>query len=250
MPERPVLQVDNGATLKATAVLAMLHWLGIKPSFSRPRVSDDNAFADALFRTGKYRPEFRSRGSPICTPPGNGRCASSSGTTTNIAIAASATSLRRSVMPDRMAACSPLATWSTKTRARATGNVGAGRPATGNQSAPSPSIRSATSSSGRQPHKSCFPVRSANLLSRPDLATPRPRRAPDLLRSEHRGTLSTSRRFASPEHQRRNPTRSSTECCYLIGKRVTRWSSGRCDPPHIAQARQSVYGTLDAHMVR
>ena len=57
-PVRPVLHGDNGATLKATTVLAMLHWLGIEPSYSRPRVSDDNAFAEALFRTAKYRPEF------------------------------------------------------------------------------------------------------------------------------------------------------------------------------------------------
>lgn len=55
---RPVLHGDNGATLKATTVLAMLHWLGVKPSYSRPRVSDDNAYAEALFRTAKYRPEF------------------------------------------------------------------------------------------------------------------------------------------------------------------------------------------------
>ena len=34
---KPVLQGDNGATLKATTVLAMLHWLGIKPSYSHPR---------------------------------------------------------------------------------------------------------------------------------------------------------------------------------------------------------------------
>jgi transposase InsO family protein len=59
---RPVLHGDNGATLKATTVLAMLHWLGIKPSYSRPRVSDDNAFAEALFRTAKYRPEFPLKG--------------------------------------------------------------------------------------------------------------------------------------------------------------------------------------------
>ncbi|MBU9269274.1 IS3 family transposase [Burkholderia gladioli] len=59
---RPVLHGDNGATLKATAVLAMLHWLGIKPSYSRPRVSDDNAYAEALFRTAKYRPEFPAAG--------------------------------------------------------------------------------------------------------------------------------------------------------------------------------------------
>jgi transposase InsO family protein len=59
---RPVLHGDNGATLKATTVLAMLYWLGIKPSYSRPRVSDDNAFAEALFRTAKYRPEFPLKG--------------------------------------------------------------------------------------------------------------------------------------------------------------------------------------------
>jgi putative transposase len=59
---RPVLHGDNGATLKATTVLAMLHWLGIKPSYSRPRVSDDNAYAETLFRTAKYRPEFPATG--------------------------------------------------------------------------------------------------------------------------------------------------------------------------------------------
>jgi len=40
----------------------MLHWLGIKPSYSRPRVSDDNAFIEAFFRTTKYRPQFPSKG--------------------------------------------------------------------------------------------------------------------------------------------------------------------------------------------
>jgi len=40
----------------------MLHWLGVKPSYSRPRVSDDNAYAESLFRTAKYRPEFPAKG--------------------------------------------------------------------------------------------------------------------------------------------------------------------------------------------
>ena len=62
MPVRPVLHGDNGATLKATTVLAMLHWLGIEPSYSRPRVSDDNPYAEAVFRTAKYRPEFPVKG--------------------------------------------------------------------------------------------------------------------------------------------------------------------------------------------
>ena len=59
---KPVLHGDNGSTLKATNVLEMLHWLGVKPSYSRPRVSDDNAFAESLFRTAKYRPEFPAKG--------------------------------------------------------------------------------------------------------------------------------------------------------------------------------------------
>jgi len=62
LPIKPVLHGDNGATLKATTVLAMLYWLGVKPSYSRPRVSDDNAYAESLFRTAKYRPEFPAKG--------------------------------------------------------------------------------------------------------------------------------------------------------------------------------------------
>ena len=62
LANKPVLHGDNGATLKATTVLAMLYWLGVKPSYSRPRVSDDNAFVESLFRTAKYRPEYPAKG--------------------------------------------------------------------------------------------------------------------------------------------------------------------------------------------
>ena len=62
LADKPVLHGDNGSTLKATTVLAMLSWLGVKPSYSRPRVSDDNAYAESIFRTAKYRPEFPSQG--------------------------------------------------------------------------------------------------------------------------------------------------------------------------------------------
>jgi transposase InsO family protein len=62
LKDKPVLHGDNGATLKATTVLAMLQYLGVKPSYSRPRVSDDNAYAESLFRTAKYRPEFPTKG--------------------------------------------------------------------------------------------------------------------------------------------------------------------------------------------
>lgn len=40
----------------------MLNWLGVKPSYSRLRVSDDNAFVESLSKTAKYRPEFPSSG--------------------------------------------------------------------------------------------------------------------------------------------------------------------------------------------
>ena len=58
LPNKPVLHGDNGATMKATTVLAMMRWLGLKASYSRPRVSDDNSFVEALFRTAKYRPQY------------------------------------------------------------------------------------------------------------------------------------------------------------------------------------------------
>jgi putative transposase len=62
LAEKPVLHGDNGSTLKATTVLAMMYWLGLKASYSRPRVSNDNSFVESLFRTAKYRPEFPEKG--------------------------------------------------------------------------------------------------------------------------------------------------------------------------------------------
>jgi len=57
-PAGLTLHSDNGGPMKGATLLATLQWLGIAPSFSRPRVSDDNAFSEALFRTLKYRPSF------------------------------------------------------------------------------------------------------------------------------------------------------------------------------------------------
>ena len=56
-----VLHSDNGSSMKGATMLATLEKLGIMPSFSRPRVSNDNAFAESLFRTCKYRPNYPSR---------------------------------------------------------------------------------------------------------------------------------------------------------------------------------------------
>jgi putative transposase len=53
-----VLHSDNGKTMKGMTMLAMLEKLGVIPSFSRPSVSDDNPYSEALFRTLKYHPTF------------------------------------------------------------------------------------------------------------------------------------------------------------------------------------------------
>jgi transposase InsO family protein len=55
------LHQDNGAPMKCGTFLALLQELGVAPSFSRPGVSDDNPFVEALFRTLKYRPEYPDR---------------------------------------------------------------------------------------------------------------------------------------------------------------------------------------------
>ena len=51
-----VLHSDNGSPMKGATMLATLHQLGVTPSFSRPSVSDDNPFSEALFKTLKYHP--------------------------------------------------------------------------------------------------------------------------------------------------------------------------------------------------
>src|SRR5690606_17836820 len=57
-----VLHSDNGAPMKAQTMKAKLEELGVLPSYSRPRVSNDNAFVESLFRVLKYRPQWPSRG--------------------------------------------------------------------------------------------------------------------------------------------------------------------------------------------
>jgi putative transposase len=51
-----VLHSDNGSVMKASNMRATMRELGIVSSFSRPRVSNDNAYAEAVFRTAKYCP--------------------------------------------------------------------------------------------------------------------------------------------------------------------------------------------------
>lgn len=57
-----VLHQDNGAPMKGATFLATLEALGIAKSFSRPGVSDDNAYIESLFRHLKYVPSFPRSG--------------------------------------------------------------------------------------------------------------------------------------------------------------------------------------------
>jgi len=49
-----VLHSDNGNAMKSANMLATLFFLGVIPSFSRPRTSNDNAYSESLFKTLKY----------------------------------------------------------------------------------------------------------------------------------------------------------------------------------------------------
>jgi transposase InsO family protein len=57
-----VLHADNGSPMKGATMKVTMEKLGITASYSRPRVSNDNPFSEALFRTCKYRPDWPTKG--------------------------------------------------------------------------------------------------------------------------------------------------------------------------------------------
>lgn len=57
-----VLHSDNGSPMKALTLKTKLESLGIISSYSRPRVSNDNPYSEALFRTCKYCSEYPTEG--------------------------------------------------------------------------------------------------------------------------------------------------------------------------------------------
>ena len=56
-----VLHSDNGSPMKGASMLATLQKLEVTPSFSRPSVSNDNAYSESLFKTLKYRPAYPAK---------------------------------------------------------------------------------------------------------------------------------------------------------------------------------------------
>ena len=57
-PGTLILHSDRGSPMTAGTTYDLLHRLEIEPSHSRPRVSDDNPFSVAQFKTFKYSPGF------------------------------------------------------------------------------------------------------------------------------------------------------------------------------------------------
>jgi putative transposase len=57
-PKGLILHSDNGTPMRGSTMVTTLQWLGVVPSFSRPHVSDDNPYSEALFRTLKHTPAY------------------------------------------------------------------------------------------------------------------------------------------------------------------------------------------------
>ena len=55
------VHADRGTAMTSKTVADMLTTLGVSRSFSRPRVSDDNAFSESHFKHLKYSPNFPDR---------------------------------------------------------------------------------------------------------------------------------------------------------------------------------------------
>ena len=56
-----VIHADRGSPMTAGSVAELLNELGVAKSHSRPRVSNDNPFIEAHFKTLKYRPDYPAR---------------------------------------------------------------------------------------------------------------------------------------------------------------------------------------------
>ena len=81
------LHSDNGAPMKSSTLLSKMSELGVTPSRGRPRVSNDNPYSEALFRTLKYCPQWPVDGFDSLDSARRWGCNSLTGTTTNIGIA-------------------------------------------------------------------------------------------------------------------------------------------------------------------
>jgi transposase InsO family protein len=126
------LHADNGSPMKGATIKVKMERLGVTESFSRPRVSNDNPFSEALFRTCKYLPNWPTAASRPSTRRGLGFKVSCAGITSSTSTARFASSRPISATIARTGLCSPSATASMKLPVRPTPNGGQAIPAKGN----------------------------------------------------------------------------------------------------------------------
>jgi putative transposase len=55
------VHADRGSAMRSEGLAQLLGSLGVVRSFSRPHVSDDNAFSESQFKTLKYQPDYPER---------------------------------------------------------------------------------------------------------------------------------------------------------------------------------------------
>ena len=60
-PGSLTVHADRGAAMRSDGLAQLLGSLGVERSFSRPHVSDDNAFSESQFKTLKYQPDYPER---------------------------------------------------------------------------------------------------------------------------------------------------------------------------------------------
>jgi len=60
-PGSLTVHADRGSAMRSDGLAQLLGSLGVVRSFSRPHVSDDNAFSESQFKTLKYQPDYPER---------------------------------------------------------------------------------------------------------------------------------------------------------------------------------------------
>jgi putative transposase len=60
-PGTLTVHADRGSAMRSEGLAQLFGSLGVARSFSRPRVSDDNAFSESQFKTLKYQPDYPDR---------------------------------------------------------------------------------------------------------------------------------------------------------------------------------------------
>jgi transposase InsO family protein len=58
LPGSLTVHADRGSAMRSEGLAQLLGSLGVVRSFSRPHVSDDNAFSESQFKTLKYQPDY------------------------------------------------------------------------------------------------------------------------------------------------------------------------------------------------